>query len=87
MDHVWRDTEKEPLTLAELKKLIGARPIQEFVNPRSTPYRTLGLKDRKLTKTETLQLLLDEPNLIRRPIVVKGARYIFGFDREAYREL
>jgi len=28
---------------------------------------------------------MDQPNLIRRPILIRGARVVFGFDKDAYR--
>jgi arsenate reductase-like glutaredoxin family protein len=31
--------------------------------------------------------MLEQPNLIRRPILIKGARVVFGFDKDAYRRL
>jgi arsenate reductase-like glutaredoxin family protein len=31
--------------------------------------------------------MMENPNLIRRPIVVKGAKVIFGFDKDEYAKL
>jgi len=31
--------------------------------------------------------MLENPNLIRRPIMIKGSRVIFGFDKEQYKKL
>ena len=31
--------------------------------------------------------MLEQPNLIRRPILVKGAKVIFGFDKDKYASL
>lgn len=28
--------------------------------------------------------MMDQPNLIKRPILVQGAKVTFGFDKEAY---
>lgn len=39
------------------------------------------------TKREAIDLMLEQPNLIRRPILVKGGRVVFGFDKDAYRRL
>jgi arsenate reductase-like glutaredoxin family protein len=30
--------------------------------------------------------MLENPNLIRRPILVRGSKVTFGFDRDAYSE-
>jgi Spx/MgsR family transcriptional regulator len=87
VEHEFRDPEKEPLTEAELKALIGKRSVDDFVNPRSTPYRKLGLAGKTLTDAAKRKLLLEEPNLMKRPLLVDGARIVFGFDREAYAEI
>ncbi len=43
-------------------------------------------KERPLprSKKEAIALMMDNPNLIRRPIVIKGSKVIFGFDKEQY---
>ena len=46
-------------------------------------------KERPLPKSkkEAIALMMENPNLIRRPIMVKGSKVIFGFDKEQYGEL
>ncbi len=46
-------------------------------------------KDRPLpaSKKEAIALMRENPNLIRRPILIKGSRVIFGFDKERYAKL
>jgi arsenate reductase-like glutaredoxin family protein len=39
------------------------------------------------SKKEAIELMVQQPNLIRRPILVKGRSVIFGFDRDKYLEL
>jgi arsenate reductase-like glutaredoxin family protein len=39
------------------------------------------------SKKEAIDLMLQNPNLIRRPILIKGSKVIFGFDRERYGKL
>jgi arsenate reductase-like glutaredoxin family protein len=31
--------------------------------------------------------MLEQPNLIRRPILINGSKVTFGFDKEAYEKL
>ena len=31
--------------------------------------------------------MLGNPNLIRRPVLIKGSKVIFGFDKDAYAKL
>jgi arsenate reductase-like glutaredoxin family protein len=30
--------------------------------------------------------MMANPNLIRRPILIKGSKVVFGFDKDAYRK-
>ncbi len=32
-------------------------------------------------------MMLENPNLIRRPIMVRGSKVVFGFDKEQYGKL
>jgi len=32
-------------------------------------------------------MMMDNPNLIRRPIMIKGSQVIFGFDKDKYAKL
>lgn len=87
VDVEWRMYNKDPFTKAELSKLIGKRPVSDFLNPRSPAYKKMGLKDKKITKTKAIELMLEDVNLFKRPLVVKGNTYIFGLDEAAYRKL
>lgn len=46
-------------------------------------------KERTLpaSKKEAIDLMMQNPNLIRRPILLKGKKVLFGFDKVAYRKL
>lgn len=83
----WRDYGKQPFTAAELSRLMGRRKIEDFINPRSTPYRNLGLSASKLSKAQAVDLILEEVNLLKRPLLVAGSEYVFGFDKGRYQEL
>ena len=39
------------------------------------------------SKKEAIALMMDNPNLIRRPIVVKGSNVVFGFDKDLYQKI
>jgi arsenate reductase-like glutaredoxin family protein len=48
--------------------------------------RSPVFKERPLprSKKEAIDLMVQNPNLIRRPILIRGAKVIFGFDKDAY---
>ena len=82
-----RDLDKERLTEDELDELIGERDYQEFLNTRNELYRNRDMKEHPPSRAEAIKLMAKEPNLIRRPLLIRGSRIIFGFDEAAYRKL
>ena len=82
-----RDLNKQRLTEAELEKLIGDRDYKEFLNARNELYRARNMKENPPSRSEAIKLMAKEPNLIRRPVVLRGSQMVLGFDEEAYRKL
>jgi len=82
-----RNLDKQRLTGAELEELIGNRDYREFLNPRNELYRTRKMKDHPPSRAEAIKLMAKEPNLIRRPVLLRGSQMVLGFDEEAYKEL
>lgn len=80
-----RDYAKQPLSLAELKELFAGLDPRDYLNPKSPAFKTMGLKGKTLTAAEALKLMAEEPNLIKRPLVIAGKTIIAGFDRERLR--
>jgi arsenate reductase-like glutaredoxin family protein len=50
--------------------------------------RSPVFKQRPLPKSkkEAVDLMMEQPNLIRRPILIQGSKVTFGFDKSAYPE-
>jgi len=66
------------LSVAELDALIGPRDYREFLNTRNELYRERGMKENPPPRAEALRLMSENPNLIRRPILVKGREVLLG---------
>jgi arsenate reductase len=82
-----RDLDKERLSEAELEELIGRRDYKEFLNTRNELYRARKMKEHPPSRAEAVELMAEEPNLIRRPVVLRGSQMVIGFDEEAYKKL
>lgn len=82
-----RDLGKDPLSEAELKALFAGRDPRDFLNPRNELFRRLKMRERPPSPGETLRLMAKEPNLIRRPLVVRGRKAVAGYDEAALLEL
>jgi arsenate reductase-like glutaredoxin family protein len=79
-----RDINRHPPSRAFLEKHVDATRYLDFVSKRSPVFKTRPLP---ASKREAIDLMLEQPNLIRRPILVTDRDTIFGFDRDAYQRL
>jgi arsenate reductase len=78
------DINKEPPSRAFLEKHIDPDRFLDFVSTRSPVFKERPLP---ASKKEAIDLMMENPNLIRRPIVIDGANVIFGFDKDRYGKL
>jgi Spx/MgsR family transcriptional regulator len=78
-----RDLGKDRLSIAELDQLIGSRDHRKFLNTRNELYRKRKMGKHPPPRDEALKLMATEPNLIRRPVVLRGAEIVLGYDEEA----
>jgi arsenate reductase len=82
-----RDLDKNPLSEAELDELVSKRDYQQFLNQRNELYRTRNMKEKPPSRTEAIKFMAKTPNLIRRPVVIRGDQIVLGYDEEAFKKL
>ena len=87
MELVKHDLAKERPGRELLERLIDEKHLADFVNTRSPAYKERGLNVDKMTKKQAIDLMLEEPNLMRRPLVLAGRKAVFGYDTDQYEEL
>jgi arsenate reductase (glutaredoxin) len=78
-----------PPTIKELErilKILGLEP-QDLMRKKEALYKELGLADKSLSRTETIQVMVENPKLIERPIVVEGNQAVIGRPPENVNEL
>jgi len=68
------------LSVEDLDALIGGRDYRLFLNTRNELYRERGMKENPPPRAEALRLMSENPNLIKRPILVKGEKIALGVD-------
>ena len=78
------DINTEPPTREFLEKHIDPERFLDFVSTRSPVFKTRPLP---ASKQEAITLMMENPNLIRRPILIKGSKIVFGFDKDQYGHL
>ena len=65
----YRDFFDDPFSEDELRKLLGERPPSEHFSWNSPSRRKLGIDRDKTSEGELIALMLQEPRLIRRPLI------------------
>jgi arsenate reductase-like glutaredoxin family protein len=78
------DINKHPPSREFLETHVDAARFLDFVSTRSPVFKARPLPT---SKKEAIAMMLENPNLIRRPIVIKGSKVIFGFDKDKYAAL
>lgn len=72
------------MTVQELEALIGDRDYKMFLNTRNELYREREMKQSPPSRAEAIALMAKHPNLIKRPILVKGKQILLGFDPQVW---
>ena len=74
------DYVKTPPSVAELKKVLKKLGLKahDIVRKGEARYAELGLKERDVSDDELLALMVENPILIERPIVVAGEKAAIG---------
>ncbi len=86
LEVIVRDYSRTPLNAVELESLLPTDPAS-MLGTKSPRYKELGLKDRRLTKAEAIELMVQDNNLLKRPILVHPRGTVIGFDPAAYGNL
>jgi arsenate reductase-like glutaredoxin family protein len=82
-----RDYAKQPLNETELKDLFKAVDPRDYINQKSPAFKSLNLKGKTLAPEQALKLMVQEPNLIKRPLTIAGRKIVAGFDRDQLRQI
>ncbi|WP_347549629.1 Spx/MgsR family RNA polymerase-binding regulatory protein [Pseudalkalibacillus hwajinpoensis] len=83
--HLFKDTP----SIDELKEVItlSTEGIEEILAKRSSSFKQLNIDIENLTMTEMLELMHNEPKLLRRPIVTNGKKLIVGYNKSGLQNL
>ena len=79
-----RDINKTPPSREFLERHIDESRFLDFVSTRSPVFKERPLPT---SKADAIDLMEEQPNLIKRPILINGPDVTFGFDKAAYEKL
>jgi arsenate reductase (glutaredoxin) len=83
------DYHVEPLTEGQIQELVAktGRPARELFRAREPVFAELGLADREPDDDEAIALMTAHPELMQRPVIVRGDRAVLGRPIERVLEL
>jgi arsenate reductase len=83
------DYHVEPLSEREIRELVGktGRPARELFRAREPVYEELELAEREPDDDEAIRLMVEHPELMQRPVVVRGDRAVLARPVERVLEL
>jgi arsenate reductase len=79
----------DPIPKAKLKDLLrkmGMKP-RDLLRTKEAVYKELKLGERELNDSDLIDLMVEHPDLIQRPIVEKGARAVLARPAERLKEI
>lgn len=76
----------EPWTAERLLAFFGSRPVAEWFNRAAPRVKSGEIVPETCAADNALQLMLQEPLLIRRPLIESGERKEAGFDQDLIHE-
>lgn len=69
---------EQPFTTAQLRELLNKLGLsaRDVLRTKEPLARSLGLDERNLSEDELIKLMVENPDLIQRPIVVRGEQAV-----------
>lgn len=85
LEYTLFDYKKEGLPPAMIEQWLKQVDWEDLVNRRGTTWRKLPEAEREsIDRDSAIQLMSDNPSLVKRPVLVTGKTILIGFDTERY---
>ena len=78
-----RDFFADRLSEPELRELLAGRSAADFFSWNSPSFKRMGLTRECLDDDRLVAMMVEEPRLIRRPLLAVGEELLVGTDRTA----
>jgi arsenate reductase len=83
IDYDFIDFRKTPLNIKDIEKFITEIGLDLLVNRRSTTWKQLSNNEKDNIDAT---IILNNPTLMKRPIVIKDSFYFVGYDEKKLKE-
>lgn len=88
IEYQFHDFRRDGLTDKQIRVWMKKVNIEVLLNKRSRTWRELADNDKtNVTTSKAIKLMLRQPSLIKRPVLVTGKDVMVGFDPREYQSL
>lgn len=88
VDHTFHDFRKDGVSDTLLTQFFELIDWNELLNKRSTTFRNLDESIKtNLTKENLFKAMLEQPTLIKRPVLIKDGKLTVGFKADNYQAI
>lgn len=88
IDYIFHDVRSDGLSLSQIEQWISATGWETVLNRRGTTWRGLDSKTQEQVSADNVaQLLLDNPAMIKRPVLEQHGAITVGFKPDIYEAL
>ncbi len=84
LEYEFHDFKTQELSREQISSWLKKTDIKTLFNSRSTTYRTLKLKELKLTDEQKAEWLYKENMLIKRPVIECDPELLIGYNEDNY---
>ncbi|GMR08846.1 MAG: ArsC family reductase [Gammaproteobacteria bacterium] len=88
VEYDFHDLKKDGLDVKQVSRWSRSLGWKNMLNTRGTTWRNLSEEDKQnLSENKSIKLMLNNPSIIKRPILHYGSITHLGFDEDEYKEL
>ena len=88
VDYEFHDYKKSGIERAQLESWIQAVGWEVLLNRAGTSFRKLpDAQKENITQARAIELMLEQPSMIKRPVLEHGRKILVGFSPEKYAAL
>lgn len=86
LSYEFHDYKKSGVSAAQLKRWAKQLGWESLLNKRGTTWRTIKTPsiEAQLNQSNAINLMQENPSLIKRPLIDTGETLLLGFDSDAY---
>jgi arsenate reductase (glutaredoxin) len=82
----FHDYKKEGITEKKLIEWLKKAPIEKLLNKASATYKGLSDTEKPANQADIIQLMIEKPSCIKRPVIEFSETVLVGFDEKVYLE-